>query len=55
MGVRIWGAIQGAGRLSEFEAYCFGIQQLGAGAPTVDEARKDYQAAVMAKLVALSR
>ncbi len=44
-------AIAGIGHSSnEFEAYCMGIQETGLeGAPTVDEARKDYQTLLLSR------
>ena len=44
---RFLSAILEMGHASEFETYCENLQRPGlAGAPTVDEARKDYQAAL---------
>ena len=42
--------IRTIGYASEFQSYCMSVQRTGdAGAPTVDEARKDYRAAELSR------
>ena len=51
---RFFDAIREIGRDSGFEAYCTDLQRSGfAGAPTVSEARREYQAVVQRSSIVL--
>lgn len=42
-----------AGQVSEIEAYCMEVQQLGlAGSPTAEEAKKEYRALLLSRVIA---
>ena len=47
---RLVNVIREMGDASQFETYCWNLQREGlAGVPTVDEARKDYNASLLSR------